>query len=110
MLDTPEIVQTTPKLTALIRLTIPREAIQQVMQPGLAELRAAVAAQGIAPAGPWFTHHLKIEPDIFDFELSIPVTAPIMAAGRVQPSAWPAMKVARVLYHGAYEGLAGAWG
>ena len=51
-----------------------------------------------------------VEPDTFNFELSIPVTASIMAAGRVQPSTWPAMRMARALYHGAYEGLPAAWG
>jgi hypothetical protein len=30
---------------------------------------AAVAAQGIAPAGPWFTHHLRMDPATFDFEI-----------------------------------------
>ena len=51
MLDTPQIAQTTNQLTAVIRLTIPREEIRNVMGPGIAELMAAVAAQGIAPPG-----------------------------------------------------------
>ena len=52
MLDTPRIT-----LTAVIRLNIPREEIRNVMGPGIEELMAAVATQGIATAGPWFTHH-----------------------------------------------------
>ena len=32
------------------------------------------------------------------------------AAGRVQPSQWPAIKVARTVYNGPYEGLGEAWG
>jgi hypothetical protein len=51
MLDAPQIAQTTNQLTAVIRLTIPRAEIRNVMGPGIAELMAAVAAQGIAPAG-----------------------------------------------------------
>ena len=51
-----------------------------------------------------------MHPDIFDFEISVPVTAPVAAAGRVKPGQWPAMKVARTLYHGPYEGLGEAWG
>ena len=50
MLDTPQIAQTTDQLTAVIRLTIPREEIRNVMGPGIAELMAAVAAQGIRPS------------------------------------------------------------
>jgi effector-binding domain-containing protein len=110
MIDAPRIVQTTAQLTAVIHLKVPRARIQEVMGPGLAEIKAAVAAQGVAATGPWFTHHLRISPDTFDFEISVPEAAPVTAAGRVRPSVWPAMKVARTVYRGPYEGLAAAWG
>ena len=110
MLDTPQIIQTTTQLTAIIPMIVPREEIQSVMGPGIQELLATIAAQGIAPAGPWFTHHLRRPTDTFDFEISIPVAAPVTAAGRVLPGQWPAMKVARTVYHGPYEGLGEAWG
>jgi effector-binding domain-containing protein len=110
MIDTPHITQTAAQQTAIIRLTIPREEIRNVMGPGIGELMAAIAVQGIAPAGPWFTHHLRMDPNTFDFEISVPVTTPVTAAGRVKPSQWPAMKVARTIFHGNYEGLGAAWG
>jgi effector-binding domain-containing protein len=109
MLDIPQITQTTTQLTAIIHLTIPREEIRNVMGPGLRELMAALTAQGIAPAGPWFNHHLRMRPDIFDFEISVPVTAPVVAVGRVKPGKLPATKVARTVFHGDYEGLPAAW-
>jgi effector-binding domain-containing protein len=109
MLDAPGVTQTADQLTAVIRLTIPREEIRNVMGPGIGELMGAVAAQGIAPAGAWFTHHLRMDPGTFDFEIGVPVTAPVAAAGRVRPGRWPAMTVARTVYHGSYEGLGGAW-
>ena len=110
MLDTPDITRTTTRPTAVIHLTIPREEIQSVMGPGIGELMATIAAQGITPTGPWFNHHLSMAEDTWDFEISVPVSAPIVAAGRVKPSQWPAMKVARTVYHGPYEGLGDAWG
>ena len=110
MLDAPQITQAAAQLTAIIRLTIPREEMRKVMGPGISELMATVAAQGIAPAGPWFTHHLRMDPAIFDFEIGVPVTAPVAAAGRVNPGQLPATKVARTIYHGPYEGLGAAWG
>ncbi len=110
MLDTPHITQTTTRMTAVIRLTIPRAEIQNVMGPGIAELMATIAAQGITPIGPWFDHHLKMAEDTWDFEICVPVSAPVVASGRVRPSQWPAMKVARTVYRGPYEGLADAWG
>jgi effector-binding domain-containing protein len=110
MLDTPQITRTAAQLTAIIRLTIPREEIRNVMGPGIGELMAAIAAQGIAPAGPWFTHHLRMDPSTFDFEIGVPVTAPVVVAGRVNPGQLPAAKVARTVFHGPYESLPAAWG
>ena len=110
MLDTPHITQTTTQLTAVIHLTIPKNEIQKVMGPGIGELMATIAAQGIQPTGPWFDHHLKIAEDGWDFEICVPVSEPVVAAGRVRPSKRPAMKVARTVYQGPYEGLADACG
>jgi effector-binding domain-containing protein len=109
MLDQPQITHSTDQPTAIIRLTIPREEIRSVMGPAIAEVMSAIAAQGIAPSGPWFSHHLRMDPKVFDFEISVPVTRPIVATGRVQPSYLLAAKVARTVYHGPYEGLGGAW-
>ena len=110
MLDKPQIVQTDAQLTAIIRLTIPREEIRNVMGPGIAELMAAVAAQGIAPAGPIFSHHLRMDSATFDFEIGVPVTKPVTPVGRVKPGQLPAAAVARTFYFGPYEGLGPAWG
>jgi effector-binding domain-containing protein len=109
MIDAPQITQTAAQLTAIIRLTIPREEIRNVMGLGIGELMTSIAAQDIAPAGPWFTHHLRMDPDTFDFEIGVPVTALVAAAGRMKPGRWPAMTVARTIHHGAYEGLGAAW-
>jgi effector-binding domain-containing protein len=110
MLETPQITTTDAKLTALIRLTLRREEIRNVMGPGVNEVLAAVRAQEIGPTGPWFTHHLRMDPEVFDFEICMPVSAPVKAVGRVQPGEMPAMKVARTIHCGGYEGLADAWG
>lgn len=110
MLDAPHITQTTTQLTAVIHLTVPSDDIQSVMGPGIKELMATIATQGVTPTGPWFNHHLKMAEDTWNFEISVPVSSPVVAAGRVKPSQLPAMKVARTVYHGPYEGLGDAWG
>ena len=110
MLDKPEIVQTEAQPAAVIHLTIPREEIRNVMGPGIGELMAAIAAQGIAPAGPIFSHHFRMDPKTFDFEIGVPVQKPVSATGRVKPGQLPAAKVARTVCHGPYEGLGPAWG
>lgn len=110
MFDQPQITQTAAQAAAVIHLTIPREEIQTVMGPGIGELMATLEAQGIAPSGPWYSHHLRMDPGIFDFEIGVPVSAPISAAGRVAPGQLPAATVARAVYQGPYEGLGAAWG
>jgi effector-binding domain-containing protein len=110
MIETPRIVQSPAVTAALIRLTIPREQIREVMGPGIGEIMATISAQGIAPAGPWFTHHLRMDPGVFDFEIGVPVAAKVAPSGRVLPGERRAATVARTVYHGPYEGLGTAWG
>lgn len=110
VIDTPQIVQTTDQLTAVIRLTIPRAEIQKVMGPAIEELMAVVEEQRIGPAGMWFSHHLRMDPDEFDFEVGVPVLAPVAPTGRVQPGQLLASRVARTTYRGSYDGLGAAWG
>ncbi len=109
MLDAPQIVQTAPQLTATIHLTVPRTDIQKVMGPGIRDLNAAVAAQGIAVTGPWFTHHFRRPAETFDFEICLPVASAVAPADRMKPGQLPAAKVARTIYQGGYEGLGSAW-
>lgn len=110
MLDKPRITHTAPQLTAVIHLTLPREEVRHAMGPGIREVLDTVAAQGLAPAGPWFTHHLHIDPLTFDFEVGVPVLAPIATAGRVTSGRLPATTVVRAVFRGDYEGLDAAWG
>jgi effector-binding domain-containing protein len=110
MLDTLQIVESEAWITAVIRLTIPRDQIQNVMGPAIGEVLGAVAAQGIGPAGPVFSRHFRMDPEVFDFEVGVPVSAPVTPVGRVQPGSLQATKVARTVYHGPYEGLGKAWG
>jgi effector-binding domain-containing protein len=109
MIDEPEIVQSEAQPMAFIRLTFPREQIQEVMGPGHKELMAAVADQGVEPAGPWFTHHLRMDPEVFVFEICVPIDEWISPVGRVKPGELPGGKLARTVYYGPYEGLDSAW-
>lgn len=110
VLENPHVAQATAQPAAVIRLKIPRAEIREVMGPGYAELIAAVTAQGVGPAGPWYSHHFRMDPEVFDFEIGIPVTAPIRPVGRVVPGERPAGRVCRTVYCGPYEGLGDGWG
>ncbi|HEX6792001.1 MAG TPA: GyrI-like domain-containing protein [Candidatus Krumholzibacteria bacterium] len=110
MLQQPMIIKSNAQHAAIIHVTVPREEIRTVMGPSFQELMTALKAQGIQPAGPWFSHHLRMDPKVFDIEIGVPVEKPIRAAGRVRPGELPAATVARTIYRGAYEGLPTAWG
>ncbi|WP_291270378.1 GyrI-like domain-containing protein [Geothrix sp.] len=109
MLEAPRILHIVAQSAAIIRFTIPRAEIQAVMGPGLAELMATVADQGLAPTGPFFSHHLRMDPERFDFELGVPIKGTVVPAGRVMPGHLPTATVARTTYQGGYEGLGSAW-
>ena len=109
MIEQPQIVQTETWVAAVIRVVTPRSEIRKVMEPAIAELLGGLAAQGIAPAGPLFTHHLKTDAHTFDFELGVPVNNPVSATGRIKAGQLPAARVARTVYRGPYDGLWGAW-
>jgi len=110
MLTPPQILTTPAEPAAVIRLTIPRDQIQQVMGPAIHEVIAAVQAQGIGPAGPVFSRHFCIDPAIFDFEVGVPVSGIVKPTGRVYAGELPAVKVIRTVYQGPYEKLGPAWG
>ncbi len=109
MLSTPQIVETQAEAAAVIHLTIPRAEMMNQFGPAVGELLTTLAAQGVEPVGAVFAHHLNMTPESFDFELGIKVSGPIAASGRVKPGRLPAVKAARAVYSGPYEGLPGAW-
>jgi uncharacterized protein YndB with AHSA1/START domain/effector-binding domain-containing protein len=109
LIDTPVVKKTAPQLAAAVHVTVPRNEIQTVMGPGLTEIMTAVKAQGIGPVGPWFTHHLKMDPATFDFEICVPVSAPVNRVGRVVGREVPPTKVVQTIYRGPYESLGAAW-
>jgi len=109
MIDQPHIVHTEPLHYAGLRQMVLTDEIGQIMGAGIAEVLAALKAQNRQPSGSWFTHHFHRPVDTFDFEICFPVDAPIEPHGRVTPGLWPAMTVARTIYHGHYSGLPHAW-
>ena len=109
MIETPQVAELPAQAVAALHIETPRAKMQQVMGPGISETMSAAKAQGIGPAGPWFAHHLKMTPDDFNFDICVPVSAPVMPVGRVKPWQRPALKVVRTVFHGGYEGLGNAW-
>jgi effector-binding domain-containing protein len=110
MLDAPKVVHTEPLHYAAIRRTCALNEISTIMDAGIKEVLAVLAAQGRTPSGPFFTHHYCRPMEKFDLEICFPVDSPIQPQGDVHPAIWHAMDVARTVFHGNYSGLPGAWG
>jgi effector-binding domain-containing protein len=109
MLEKPEIVRVERRDTAVVHITTPRERIEEAIDPAIREVVEALAAQGVPPAGPLVSSHLRLDPKIFDFKVGFPVERPFVAAGRVRPGELPAATVAKAVYRGPYDGLTDAW-
>lgn len=109
MFENPEIAESPEQHVASVRLCIPREQIREVMGPGIMEIFGALGAQGIAPAGAWLTHHFRVDPALFDFEICVPVSRPVAEQGRVKPGKLRATRVVRALMRGPYEQLSTTW-
>jgi len=110
MLDTPTLVKSPEQVIACMHFEVPRSEIQIVMGPGLDELKRIVAAQEIAVVGPWFTRHLRMSPDFFDFQICLPVARAVEPTKRVRAGRLAEANVVRSVYQGPYEGLGAAWG
>jgi len=105
----PEVVLLPELRFARFPVRIEREKIRETMGPVIREVFRVVAAQGLVPAGPWFTHHLHAPDTHFDFEACVPVSEGIRPEGKVVPGFRPERKAARGIHRGAYEGLGVSW-
>lgn len=94
---------------AAVRLIIPRARIGEVMGPAIGAIFRTLGQQSVRASGSVLTHHFRIDPDVFDFEVAVPVDHTIVDDGEVRSSELPAWRVARTVYTGPYEGLAQAW-
>lgn len=110
MIDPPRIVTLTPQETAVIRIVVPRAEIRNVMGPAFEELFGTVMGQGITPGGPAYSYHRRFDPEVFDFELGVPVTSTVVPQGRVDVGALPGGRAATTTYQGPYDDLAMGWG
>ena len=110
VLDTPQILDLPAFKVARIHVTTPASEIRSAMHAGLNELRGALADQEIEPTGPWFTHHLRMPGQTFDFEVCLPVLVEVKPQGRVAMGEIRAARTARTTYRGDYDRLGEAWG
>lgn len=108
--STPQLVEVAEQPTAVIRARVPMAELAAHFDRAFGTIAAALARQGVAPAGAAFARYAGPPTDVADLEVGFPVGTPIEADGDVVPSSLPAGTVARTVHAGGYDQLGDAWG
>ncbi len=95
-----------PRAAAVVRAEVPMTELREVFDRGFPAVMQAVAAQGIAVAGPPFGFYPRMPGDTVAVAVGFPVAAPISAAGEVEPFELPGGRVVSGTHVGDYESLA----
>lgn len=103
-----ELVELPAQPAAVVRGHVTVEHIPAFLQDAFGEVAAALASQGLAPAGPPFGRY---DPggDGFEVEAGFPATGAVAPAGRVVAAELPGGPVVRAHYQGDYAGIAAAY-
>ncbi len=94
--------------TAVVHASCGLEEIGEVLSGIFSEVMAHILASGVQPAGGAFGRYEPVQAG-FRVEAGFTVTAPVVAAGRVEPGELPGGEAATCLHVGPYEGVAEAY-
>lgn len=103
-----ELVELKPQPAAVLRGQVPVDGIPDFLGEAYDEVMQVLHAQGQYPAGPPFGRYERTESGFFCVA-GFPTSAPITAAGRVEPDTLPGGLAASLLYRGEYSGIAAAY-
>ncbi|QFG69983.1 GyrI-like domain-containing protein [Ornithinimicrobium pratense] len=108
MTPEPELVEVEPTPTAVIRGSVPVTEITSFYDRSFTEVAAVLGRQGVSPRGT-FGRYLAPPADVIELEVGFVVDRAVEADGDVVASTLPGGRVARLIFHGAYDGLGEAW-
>ena len=103
-----EIVELTPQSAAVVTGHVTVTEIPAFIGNAFGEVMQTLDRQGLAVAGPPFGRYVPAG-DGFDVEVGFPVTGEVTPTERVVACELPGGQAARVLYQGAYSGVAEAY-
>lgn len=104
----PELIETEPSPTAVVRGSVAMTEITAFYDRSFGEVAAVVQRQGRTPRGA-FGLYLAPPADVVELEVGLVVDGEVEPDGDVIPSALPGGRAARLVHHGAYDGLGEAW-
>lgn len=103
-----DVIEMEQQPTAVIRGTMPVEAITGFLGGVFTEVVQTLTAQGLSPAGPPFGCYVMTAGGV-DVEAGFPCSDPVAPAGRVVPSTLPGGRTAIVLHRGPYDEVPAAY-
>lgn len=103
-----EVVELQERPTAVVSGVVAMPEIGDFLGGAFGEVLAVIAAQGRHPAGMPFGCYMPGESGMA-IEAGFPVSAPVVAAGRVAPGVLPGGQTAHVMHVGAYDGVGAAY-
>lgn len=95
----------TAQATLFVPYTTSMPQLSGRIDEGLGKVYAAVAAQGLTPAGPPFVRYLAMNAGMADIEVGVPVTAAGRSAGEIHTGELPGGVAAVAVHAGAYDNL-----
>lgn len=104
----PELVEVESTPTAVVRGSVPMTEITDFYDRSFTQVAAVVQHQGVSPQGA-FGLYLAPPAEVIELEVGFVVDRAVEAADDVVPSTLPGGRVARLVFHGAYDGLGEAW-
>jgi effector-binding domain-containing protein len=95
---------------AACRARVPVAGLREFFDRAYPLVVSALAAQGVAPAGPPFGAYRDMSGGEVEVEAGFPVAGPVADAGEVRGGTLPACRAAVAVHVGPYEDLGAAWG
>lgn len=105
----PRVIEVDEFPTAVIADVVATVELPTFFDRSFSTLPAVLAAQGVSPVGPAFARHHRPVSDTADLAVGFPVNRPVAAQDGVEPSTLPGGQAARLVHHGGFDGLPGAW-
>lgn len=94
---------------AVLRGQVPHDGIAEFLGQAFGAVMSATGAAGVRVVGPPFARYRNDGQNGWEIEAGFPVEAPFSPTGGVEPSTLPGGMAARLVHHGSYDTLAGAW-
>ena len=105
----PDLVDVDAVTTAVIATVVEMSHMSAFFDRAFSAVARVLGSQGIDPVGSAFALHRRPVTDTADLEVGFPTDRAVTADGDVRAILLPGGRVARLVHHGAFDGLPGAW-